>query len=247
MPTYRYESKDRSGKVQAGVIAAANLAAASAQLRARGEYILSLAPADDPSLKKKGFSLDISLGPGLKDVQTFTSQLAVMIRAGISIRAAIEGIADQVENPKFRKMLSQMKKDVESGKQFSDALMRYPKVFSPLYINMVKASELSGGFSKMLDRISTYLNQQIETSSMVKGAMIYPGIIGTMTIGTTFFLLAFVLPRFMVIFKGKEKALPAPTKLLLALSSFMVNYWYILLLGLAAGIWGFMLLIKTDW
>ena len=68
--------------------------------------------------------------------------------------AAIEGIADQAENPKFKAILVQMKKDVESGKQFSDALMRYPKVFSPLYINMVKASELSGGFSKMLDRIA---------------------------------------------------------------------------------------------
>src|SRR6185503_19652109 len=247
MPTYRYESKDRSGKVQAGVLSAANLAAASAQLRARGEYILSLAPADEALKKKSGFSLELSLGPGLKDVQNFTSQLAVMIRAGISIRAAIEGICDQVENPKFKKMLSQMKKDVESGKQFSDALMRYPKTFSPLYINMVKASELSGGFSKMLDKIAGYLSQQIETSSMVKGAMIYPGIIGTLAVGTTIFLLTFVLPRFLVIFKGKEKALPAPTKLLMAMSSFMVNYWYVLVLGLIAAIWGFLLMIKTDW
>src|SRR5881392_561883 len=248
MPTYRYESKDRGGKVQAGVINAANLAAASTQLRARGEYILALAPADDPSLKKRGsINLDISFGPGLKDVQNFTSQLAVMIRAGISIRAAIEGISDQVENPKFKVMLSQMKKDLESGKQFSDALMRYPKVFSPLYINMVKASELSGGFSKMLDRIAVYLAQQIETRSMVVRAMIYPGIIGTMAIGTTVFLLTFVLPRFMVIFQGKEAALPAPTKLLLALSSFMTNYWYVLLGGLVAEVWGVVLMLKTDW
>src|SRR3954470_856092 len=248
MPTYRYESKDKSGKLQAGVLSAANLAAASTQLRARGEYILSLGPADDGSAKKKGaLNLEISFGPGLKDVQNFTSQLSVMIRAGISIRAAIEGIADQVENPKFRKMLSQMKKDVESGKQFSDALMRYPKVFSPLYINMVKASELSGGFSKMLDKIAAYLSQQIETTSMVRGAMIYPGIIGTMAIGTTVFLLTFVLPRFMVIFKGKEAALPAPTKLLLAMSAFMTNYWYICLAALVAAIWGFVLMLRTDW
>src|SRR2546423_15058077 len=248
MPTYRYESKDKSGKPQAGVINAANMAAASVQLRARGEYIIALAPADDPSLKKRGsLNLDISFGPGLKDVQNFTSQLAVMIRAGISIRAAIEGISDQVENPKFKKMLVQMKKDVESGKQFSDALMRYPKVFSPLYINMVKASELSGGFSKMLDKIAGYLAQQIETSSMVKGAMIYPGIIGTLAVGTTIFLLTFVLPRFMVIFKGKEAALPKPTKLLLFLSDFMVHYWYIILFALAAGIWGFVLVLRTDW
>jgi type IV pilus assembly protein PilC len=248
MPTFRYESKDNSGKVQAGVISAPNMGAASAQLRARGEYILALAPADDPAGKKKGsLNISISFGPGLKDVQNFTSQLAVMIRAGISIRAAIEGISEQVENPKFRKMLVQMKKDVESGKQFSDALMRYPKTFSPLYINMVKASELSGGFSKMLDKISTYLSQQIETTSMVRGAMIYPGIIGTMAIGTTVFLLTFVLPRFMVIFKGKEKALPAPTKLLLAMSNFMTNYWYICLAALIAGVWGFFLLVRTSW
>ena len=247
MPTYRYESKNSAGKVTAGLLNAANLAAASHELRNRGEYILSLAAIDDRHRKGSILSTSLSFGPGAKDVQSFTAQLSVMIRAGISIRAAIEGIADQVQNPKFKEMLVQMKKDVESGKQFSDALMRYPKVFSPLYINMVKASELSGGFSKMLDRIAGYLTQQIETTSMVRGAMIYPGIIGTMAVGTTIFLLTFVLPRFLVIFKGKEKALPAPTKLLMATSSFMVNYWYVLIFGIVAAVWGFILMIKTDW
>ncbi len=246
MPTYRYESKDASGKVNAGIISAADLASASTQLRSRGEYILALQPADAVQ-KKGGFSLDLSFGPSAKDIQNFTSQLAVMIRAGISIRAAVEGISEQVENPKFKKMLVQMKKDVESGKQFSDALLRYPKSFSPLYINMVKASELSGGFSKMLDKIAGYLSQQIETSSMVKGAMIYPGIIGTMAVGTTIFLLTFVLPRFMLIFKGKEAALPLPTKMLIAMSNFMVNYWYILLAAAIAFAWGFVLMLRTDW
>ena len=222
--------------------------AASQQLRSRGEYILALAPASDGAAKKKGLlNIDLAFGPSAKDVQNFTSQLAVMIRAGISIRAAIEGIADQVENPKFKAMLVQMKRDVESGKQFSDALMRYPKQFSPLYVNMVKASELSGGFATMLDRVAEYLTQQIETAAMVKGAMIYPGIIGTLAIGTTVFLLTFVLPRFMVIFQGKEQALPAPTRLLLALSNFMRGYWYVIILGGGAGIWGFMMMLKTEW
>src|SRR5207253_1057557 len=179
-------------------------------------YIPPLAPDDGYDSRRKGLSLEFSFGPSQKDVQGFTSQLAVMIRAGISLRAAVEGISDQIVNPKFKVMLSQMKKDLESGKQFSDALARYPKVFSPLYVNMVKASELSGGFSKMLDRIAGYLAQQIETASQVRGAMIYPGIIGTMAVGTTIFLLTFVLPRFMLIFKGRESALPLPTKSLLA-------------------------------
>ena len=246
MPTYRYEASGSGGKVTAGHIQAADLKAASQQLRARGEYILSLAPVD--SVGKKGqINFSFTLGPGAKDVQNFTSQLAVMIRAGISIRSAIEGISEQVANPKFRTMLVQMRKDVESGKQFSDALMRYPKTFSPLYINMVKASELSGGFSRMLDRIASYLAQQIETRSMVIGAMIYPGIIGFMATGTTIFLLAFVLPRFMVLFKGKEEALPGPTKFLLFLSGFITGYWYVLLFAIVAGAWGFYLMLKTDW
>jgi type IV pilus assembly protein PilC len=248
MPTYRYEAKGAGGKVTQGVITAPDLQQASQQLRARGEYILAIQPAGAGASAKKGLGgFSLSFGPSAKDVQNFTSQLAVMLRAGISIRAALEGISDQVENPKFKVMVTQMRKDVESGKQFSEALRRYPKIFSPLYINMVKASELSGGFSKMLERIAAYLAQQIETASMVKGAMIYPGIIGTMAIGTTLFLLKFVVPRFMTIFKGKEAALPLPTKALLSISDFMNNYWYVCLIAVVAAVWGFFLVIKTDW
>jgi type IV pilus assembly protein PilC len=111
---------------------------------------------------------------------------------------------------------------------------------------MVRASELSGGFAKMLDRIAAYLTQQIETAQQVRGAMIYPGIIGGMAVFTTIFLLTFVLPRFSVIFAGKEAALPAPTKLLLFLSSFMINYWYVLILSIGGSAWAFALTIKTD-
>jgi len=116
-----------------------------------------------------------------------------------------------------------------------------------LYINMVRASEMSGGLSRMLERIGAYLGQQIETAAMVKGAMIYPGIIGGMAIGTTIFLLTFVLPRFMTIFQGKEAALPLPTKMLLAMSAFMVNYWYFVIGAMIAGIWGLFLVLKTTW
>jgi type IV pilus assembly protein PilC len=247
MPTYRYEAKNASGAMVAGVVQAPTLAAASQQLRARGEYIIALAPADEGKKRVGSMSISLSMGPSAKDIQNFTSQLAVMIRAGISLRAAVEGIAEQTENKKFREMLMQVKRDVEGGRQFSEALMRYPKVFSPLYVNMVKASELSGGFSKMLDKIAAYQAQQIETAQQVKGAMIYPGIIGFMAISTTIFLLKFVVPRFLVMFQGKEAALPGPTKLLQAVSLFMDQYWYLLLAGAAGASWGFVLMLRTDW
>ena len=247
MPTYRYETKNAAGQVSAGVISAQSLAIASQMLRSRGEYILVLAPAVEASKGQALAQISFSLGPGLKDVQSFTSQLAVMIRAGISLRTAIEGISEQTPNVKFREMLVQMKKDVEGGRQFSDALMRYPKVFSPLYINMVKASEMSGGFSRMLDRIATYLDQQIETRNQVRGAMIYPAIIGFMAISVTIFLLTFVLPRFTALFAGKEALLPLPTKMLLAMSDFLINYWYIVIFGVVALVWSAAMMIKTDW
>ena len=103
-----------------------------------------------------------------------------MIRAGISLRAALDGISDQVTNPRFRKILLSIKTDVESGKQFSEAIAKYPKLFGPLYVNMVRASEMSGSFAGMLDRIAGYVAQQLETRKMVIGASIYPGIIATM-------------------------------------------------------------------
>ena len=132
---------------------------------------------------------------------------------------------------------------MEAGKQFSDAISKYPKLFNPLYLNMVKASEMSGSFSKMLDRIAVYMAQQIETRKMVIGASIYPGIIGTLAVGVTVFLLTFVLPRFAAVFEGKEDALPWATKFLMSLSKFMVNNWYILLgavVGMAGGFYAFL-------
>jgi len=190
--------------------------------------------------------LNYSSGPSQKDILDFTTQLAVMIRAGISIRAALEGISEQVQNQKFRRILLQIKSDVESGRQFSEAIAKHPKLFGPLYVNMVKASEMSGSFAKMLDRIAAYLGQEIETRKMVVGASIYPGIIALMAVSTTVFLLTFVLPRFAGVFKGKEEALPGPTKFLMVLSGFMVEWWWLILAGSVVSIVSFVLFVRTE-
>src|SRR5476651_2739477 len=108
MPSYRYEVKNSNGQVQAGLLSAASMSAASEMLRAQQSYILSLAPAD--AMKSKSslsnmLNFSMTSGPGLKDIANFTNQLAVMIKAGISIRAALDAIADQTENPKFKEIL----------------------------------------------------------------------------------------------------------------------------------------------
>ena len=248
MPEYRYQVQTSQGQVTAGVLAADSAMAAAQALRAQGHRVMGLVPIE---AAKKSFSdklkaLNYTSGPSQKDVLSFTTQLAVMIRAGISIRAAIDGIAEQTENPKFKAVLQQIKHDVESGKSFSEALAKHPKLFGPLYVNMVRASEMSGSFARMLDRIASYMAQQLETRAMVRGAMIYPVSILIMAVGTTIFLLTFVLPKFAMVFKGKEAVLPWPTIFLMGLSDFMVSYWYAVILGIIAAVAGTVLFIRTD-
>lgn len=249
MPQYRFQARHTSsGQVQAGVLAAENAAAAATMLREQGHHVMQLAPVPNASEKinKTLAALNYSSGPSQHDILDFTTQLAVMIRAGISLRAALEGISDQVTNQKFKKILLAIKADIESGKQFSEAISKFPKLFGPLYVNMVRASEMSGSFAKMLDRIAAFIGQQLETRKMVIGASIYPGIIGGMAAAVTVFLLTFVLPRFEGVFTGKEEVLPWPTVFLLGLSDWMVNFWYLVVLGAGALVAGFFLFIATE-
>ncbi|MCE9591555.1 MAG: type II secretion system F family protein [Planctomycetes bacterium] len=241
MPNYRYQMKTPGGQVSVGVLAAENAMAAASALRAQGNQVMQLVPVThtEKSWADRFKMLNQGTGPSQRDVLSFTSQLAVMIRAGISLRAAIEGISEQTDNVRFRAVLMQIKQDVESGKQFSEALTKHPKLFGPLYVNMVRASEMSGSFSQMLDRVAAYLAQQIETRQMVIGAMIYPGVIASLAICVTIFLLTFVLPKFAAVFAGKEAALPWPTMFLMTLSAFMVEWWYVVVMGLIAAVVGF--------
>lgn len=185
-------------------------------------------------------------GPSRKDILNFTNQLSVMIRAGISLQDALEAIESQVENRKFKEMLFDIRSKIESGQSFSQALAQYPEVFSNLFVNMVSAAEISGSLSSMLNKLAEYLDQEAETRSQVVGAMVYPIILAVMAIGSTFFLLIFVLPRFLTVFAGKEHLLPTPTKIVMGLSAFMTSYWYVLIIGAVAAFWGGSVFIKTD-
>jgi len=234
MGTYQYQVRDSSGQVRQGSLSATSASAAAAALRSQGMHVLSVGAArnDTSGSSIGGFLARINEAkPTKRHVLDFTTQLAVMIRAGINLRAALEGIADQTTHRTFRKIILELKSDVEAGKQFSDALAKHAKLFGPLYINMVRASEISGSFADMLDRIAGYINQQMETRKMVVGASIYPAIIGILAVGVTIFLLTFVLPKFYAVFEGKEDVLPWATTFLMALSKTIIAQWPLLLAG----------------
>jgi type IV pilus assembly protein PilC len=248
MNTYRYQLKRPGGQVMAGVLKAPTQLAAAQQVRDLGGTVIQITRVGGEVQARPGLMERLGLSSGVsgKDLLAFTSQLACMAKAGIGLTVALESIGEQVNTPRMKLITDMLKRDVEGGRQFSEALQRFPKVFSPLYINMVRASEMAGSFGHMLERITEYLDQQMETKRQVKGAMIYPIIIVTLAIITTVFMLTFVLPRFMVLFAGHEDILPMPTKILLFLSASMCGYWYVYLVtvvGLTAGTISF---VRTE-
>ncbi|MBL8888182.1 MAG: type II secretion system F family protein [Phycisphaerales bacterium] len=249
MPNYRYQVRTAQGQVTTGVVAADSATSAAAILRNQGSHVLSVSTAMGveraSGLLEKFRELNAGK-PTQKHVLDFTTQLAVMIRAVFYLRAALEGIAEQTQHSGFKKVIVTLKNDVEAGKQFSEAIAKHPKLFNPLYINMTRASEMSGSFSKMLDRIAGYIAQQIETRKMVVGAAIYPGIIGTLAVAVTVFLLTFVLPKFYAVFEGKEDVLPWATTFLMNFSKFIVANWPFLLAGLAIVAGGAFAFTRTE-
>jgi type IV pilus assembly protein PilC len=188
----------------------------------------------------------VEFGPSRKDILNFTSQLSVMVRAGISLQDSLESIAEQQEKQKFKVIITDLKNQIEAGQSFSQALAEHPQVFSNLYINMVAAAEISGSLSSMLQKLAEYLDGEAETRSQVRGAMVYPIIIAVMAVFVTIFLLCFVLPRFTAVFAGKEHLLPAPTKILMASSAFLRGYWFVIIPAVGGLVGGFLYFIRTN-
>jgi len=250
MNSYQYQIKRPSGQVMVGVLKAENQLMATQQARALGGTLVELVRLGDQVSRGANwlarFGLHFGQSVSSRELLAFTSQLAVMAKAGIGLTAALASIGDQIKSPRMALIVRTLKRDVESGRQFSEALQRFPRVFSLLYVNMVRASELTGSFGHMLERITDYLTQQAETRRQVVGAMIYPLIIVVMAISTTIFMLVFVLPRFMVLFQGREDILPMPTKILLASSASLRGFWYLYLLGTLGLAGGAMYFIRTD-
>ncbi|HUS73913.1 MAG TPA: type II secretion system F family protein [Sedimentisphaerales bacterium] len=188
----------------------------------------------------------VEFGPSRKDILNFTNQLAVMVRAGISIPEVLESIAQQNDNEKFKAVIIDLKNQIEAGQSFSQALAEHPQVFSNLYINMVAAAEVSGSLSEMLQKLAEYLDRESETGAQVKSACVYPIIIAVMAVLVTNFLLVFVLPRFTAVFAGKEHLLPIPTKILMATSMFLRAYWLFIIPAVGGALCGFWRFIGTS-
>jgi type IV pilus assembly protein PilC len=154
----------------------------------------------------------------------FTTQLSVMLDSGVVLSDALDAIAEQAEQGAFRAIILEVSEKVKSGENFSGSLVDYPKVFGPMFISMVKASEASGKMADMLKVLSGYLNFESETRKRIKGALTYPFIMALMAVAATGTLMFFVLPRFMKIYEARGAALPKITRILVGLSNIISDF-----------------------
>lgn len=177
------------------------------------------------SVKKK--SKEISFGGGKvteKDVVVFTRQFATMVEAGLPLVQCLSILSTQSENKKFAKTIGEVKTSVEKGETFADALRRHPKVFDNLYSNMVEAGEVGGILDAILKRLAAYMEKAMALKGKVKSAMVYPIAIVSIAVIVIVFLMIFVIPTFATMFEGAGAALPLPTQVVMAASSYTKRY-----------------------
>jgi type IV pilus assembly protein PilC len=239
MITYAYTARDSSGNAVNGTLVASSIGEVTQILRRDGKYPISIQQGEDPAAA--GASGGVRFGQGgikipRADVIQLSTQLAIMIETGVTLSEALECITLQAQKPKVKALLEDVVNNVRSGNDLSMALARHERSFPRLYIALIRASEKSGMMGKLLARATNYLRDEQDTIRRVKGALTYPAVMLTFAVTTTIFLLAFVLPKFTAIYAQKAAALPLPTKILMNMSSFLVNHKIGLPIGLAVTI-----------
>jgi type IV pilus assembly protein PilC len=234
MPVFTYRGTNRSGGSVAGEMTAASKAELQALLRRQ-----QITPTK-MSEKGKEFNMPTFGGSvSAKELAVFTRQFSVMIDAGLPLVQCLEILASQQENKLFQKVLTGTRSAVEGGSNLSAAMKQYPKVFDPLYSNMVEAGETGGILDTILQRLSTYIEKNVKLKAAVKSALIYP--IGVLSIaaGVIILLLWKVVPIFATLFAGLGVDLPLPTKIVIGMSNFVGSIFGLLILvGVVAGIFG---------
>ena len=226
MASFSWEARGRSGAQQKGVMKGATRAEVEAQLKKTGFSAITIKEA-------KGFTFKIP-GMGEKKVETkevviFTRQFATMIDSGLPLVQCLEILSSQQENKTFKKVLLKVKESVESGSTFADALSKHPKVFDQLYVNLVSAGEVGGILDTILNRLAAYIEKALKLKKQIKGAMVYPATVMSIAAVVVGVILIFVIPTFAKMFEEFGGELPGPTKVVIALSNFIVKYLVVII------------------
>lgn len=247
MAVFAYEGKTADGKKADGMLRAADKGAAQAELKRRNISVANI--VEKKEAKGGGGGLFGAPRPKAKpaEIAVFTRQLSTMISAGIPLLEALEILHEQAQEPGFRIALDRIIEKVRAGSDFSTALSDYPKCFTKIYVNMVKAGEASGQLDTILNRLAEYLEASEELKREIKAAMTYPVISLCLILAITVGLIVGVVPRFKLIFEQLQmKELPLPTEILLKISDTMKNNFVYIILVTILLVVAFMLFIRTK-
>lgn len=249
MPTFNYSATNAQNHTITGSLEATDRSSVIAALSKQGLRPTSI---KDGSSSKNQFSLNDLLGGNkvkADDIVMFTRQLSAMISAGVPILRALTSLGDHAESPALKKIIGNIVKDIQGGSPLADALGKYPNTFSDVYVNMVRAGEAAGILDDILKRLALQQEKNAAIRKKVKSAMTYPMVLIFITIGAFFGLMIFVIPMIGKTIKdlaGPDASLPPITQIMLAISGFMISYWYILLPLLAGSIVVLLRYIKTP-
>ncbi len=241
MAVFNYKVIDRNGKSKKGTIDAANRDGAEKKLKAEGYSVMSLTEQSSPlgggMFKKKVKSRDLGV---------FCKQFSAVLKAGVTVIAALELMGDQLENKTLRAAIYSARSYIEKGGTLADALRVNPDVFPPIMINMVAAGEMSGNLEVCLDRLVEHFDKDNALSSKIKGAMTYPIVVLIVMIIVVIVVMVAVIPNFESMFAEMGADLPLPTKIMMAASDFLIHKWWLLIIIIVALIFGIKFFKKTE-
>ncbi|MBW2352800.1 MAG: type II secretion system inner membrane protein GspF [Deltaproteobacteria bacterium] len=249
MPVYEYRALDRAGKSKNGIVDAESPVAARQKLRGSGVFPVELkesssspeqAAQDRPPIS----TLFKRVRPA--ELAVATRQLAILLGAGITLVASLDAMISQVPNPLLKKILAQIKESVNEGNSLASSLAKHPKVFSQIYVNMVRAGEESGSLDLVLYRLSELTEHQQALRGRLKAALIYPLFMLLIGALVLFFLITFIVPNITKIFDEMHQVLPLPTLILIGTSGFLKSFWWLVLGGLGFGALVMRRLIRTP-
>jgi len=246
MPVFEYKGLDARGRAVGGVLDASDPKALKATLRRDGVFLTEIILE---SQKKSLAQREMRLGRGRVkqlDIAIMTRQLATLIGAGIPLVDSLTALVEQVEKERLKKVLSKIRERVNEGASLADALGDHPKVFVPLYVNMIRAGESSGTLDVVLNRLSDFTEYQVRLRSKVMGAMMYPIIMMVVGVIIVSVLFVVVVPKIRKIFDRLESSLPLPTEILIGVSTFVSNYWWLIILVVSGGTLLFVRFIRSE-
>lgn len=247
MPNYVYKARNIDGTVVAGSIQAESQRGVILKLKQQRLMVIS-AEEEKPNVLLNILS-KFKMGGGvkLKDMVIFSRQLSTLINAGIPIVQCLNVLIDQVDNRNFKKIIMNVREDVEKGTSITMALVKHPKVFNQLYTSMVKSGESGGVLDEVLERIAAYLEAQQSLRRKVITAMTYPAVVTAVTIGIVLLLLGVVIPKFKDVFTSFGAKLPLPTQILINISdAIRSNFLWIFLIFVLISITIRMAVTKTE-